>query len=266
MKSLWYKVLLFIMSVSAMAAVNDDFSDSVLDTSKWIPLDKARATVTETAGTLSFSTTDGTRAYVATVDSWDPVTQGTLTVTSTIYIPEGAGMVVWTRSNGDYDSDEMPSYGGVIGSGIRFSFANNEYDVGIRYKNDAEWPWLDVDGYSEDIDNLSVVDGDWNFTVIDTGSQVSLEIVNVADPTNYAIATGNTTYVPTVTSHKVVFGVSEGELKNVNIEVVGGDEMEDCGEWGYQVGDLNEDCEVNLLDFVILSNQWLQNTLYKVNM
>ena len=34
----------------------------------------------------------------------------------------------------------------------------------------------------------------------------------------------------------------------------------DCGAWGYAPGDFNEDCEVNILDFAVLSANYLQCT------
>ncbi|AQT70035.1 hypothetical protein STSP2_03237 [Anaerohalosphaera lusitana] len=240
--------------------VADNFDDGVLDTSKWISLDKDGAFVTEANGVVIFGTTDDTRPFLVTQGSWDPAVEGTLTVTGTVYIAADEAMVVWTRSNGEYDSVGWPNNGGVIGSGLRFSFANNEYNVNIMTKEDSVG-WNAISSMTKNIENLSVVPGDWYFTVTDNGSQVSIEVVNAADPANYATATANTNFMPAVTSNKVVFGVSAGELDNITIAGEGDGDLTECIEWGYQISDLNKDCKVDLSDLVVFCSQWLNSTL-----
>ncbi|MBI9019002.1 MAG: hypothetical protein JEZ07_17260 [Phycisphaerae bacterium] len=206
MKKLMILVLCLLVAGTAQAIpVADNFTDGVLDTSKWTPVVKDGSEVIEYPGYITMAQV-GARPYMATVDSWDPLTQGTLTVTATVNLNLSQVFVVWTRSSGDYDSDGQPNLGGTIGSGLRFNFSNDaRYGVGIFTKEDAVWPWLSPDGYSKNLENWSPVAGDWHITVIDTGSQVSLEVVNAADPTNYATATANTTFVPAVTSNKLAF-------------------------------------------------------------
>ncbi|AQT70040.1 hypothetical protein STSP2_03242 [Anaerohalosphaera lusitana] len=216
MKKLIMLMLCLLVAGAAQAIpVADNFTDGELDASTWIPVVKDGSEVLEYPGYLTMTQVDA-RPYMATVGGWDPTTQGTLTVTTTAYIPAGKGIVIWTRSNGEYDTAGWPNMGGVIGTGLRFSFMNNQYNTGIMYKAADGAAWAGVSSLQEDTSNLTYgVAGDWNITVTDTGSEVTLEVVNVADPSNYAIATANISDVPAVTSHKVAvngFGVEFDNL------------------------------------------------------
>ena len=45
-------------------------------------------------------------------------------------------------------------------------------------------------------------------------------------------------------------------ISSLDVDVI--DNEQTCGDWGYLLTDLNRDCYVNLADFVIFAEQWLQ--------
>jgi hypothetical protein len=42
------------------------------------------------------------------------------------------------------------------------------------------------------------------------------------------------------------------------VDVSVADDELTCGDWGYLPSDLNRDCYVNLVDFAIFAQQWLE--------
>jgi hypothetical protein len=217
-------------SVQAVVVVNDDFEDGVIDTSQWVVLDVNSAEVNETDGrlVLSNSATNFGRPYLATVDGWDPA-EGAITFTGTVNLPLGpeaggnaSSFALWTRSSGAYDTTGAPNGGGVIGSGVRFSFwlGGGANPLGVFTKEDGTWPWTNlITSATVNSANLTLVSGDWDVLVTDNGEVASMTLTNVADPNNFATVSLATTFVPAVTRNAIAFGNAGASWDNITIDV-----------------------------------------------
>jgi hypothetical protein len=208
----------------------DDFEDGVIDASQWVVLDVNSAEVIETGGRLALSNTSTNfgRPYVATVDGWDPA-DGAITFAGTVNLPmgpeagsNGSSFALWTRSSGAYDTTGAPGGGGVIGSGIRFSFwlGGGANALGVFTKEDGVWPWTNLIGSATVVNNLTLVSGDWDVLVTDNGEVASMTITNAADPSNFATVSLATTFVPAVTRNAIAFGNAGASWDNITISVV----------------------------------------------
>ncbi len=217
---------LYVAGVAyARVVVTDDFEDGILDTTKWIALESDHCSVIESDGKLNLSHTwSSHRPYLVTQGGWDPAA-GAITVTGTVTLGSNGSFSLWTRSSGAYDSDGKPSGTGVIGSGVRVSFwlGASGSPLGVLYKEDTVWPWVnDTANATVDTSHLTKVAGDWNIVLTDNGSTVSLTVTNVDDPSNTGSIVWNTTFVPAVTSNKIVFGNGGASWDNITIDVYTG--------------------------------------------
>lgn len=94
---------------------------------------------------------------------------------------------------------------------------------------------------------LNFATGDW-----DVAQTVS---VRAYDDSVYEGKSSHTTTIThtAVSSDENYNGIS---ISSVEVDVI--DNEQTCGDWGYLPTDLNRDCYVNLVDFAIFAEQWLQ--------
>ena len=213
-------IILSLLCNTYAMIVSDDFEDGILDQTIWTVLDKNGAAVTENGGKLSLTSSDNTRPYLTTKTGWDPVL-GTITVAGRVILGDSGSFAILTRSSGDYDSAGLPNSGGVIGSGVRFSFWLDGGDnlLQVFTKEDAIWPWTTYTTAAVvDKVNLTAVTGEWDVLVTDDGSTVSMTVTNVADPDNTGAITFDTTFIPAVTRYAIAFGNNGAVWDDITIE------------------------------------------------
>ena len=93
-----------------------------------------------------------------------------------------------------------------------------------------------------------------NFTTVDWDVAQTVSVAAYDDN----VYEGKSAHTTTVT-HTAVSGDEEYDgisISSVEVDVI--DNEETCGDWGYLTTDLNRDCYVNLIDFAIFAEQWLQ--------
>ena len=219
MKRLAVLVMLAALVAAATAQagvfVQDDFNDGVIDPAKWwvnltgIPQNPKSAV--EAAGVMQLQG----RAHLNTVQQFDPTAQPAgLEITGTWKFLSGDDFFqVLTRSDG------VPDPGNCCGetrNGIEFYVFGTGFT--IRNKGSAAVAGVSV---TKSANFAGTANRTFDFKIVDDGLNLAFSMVNVNDPTMWAMATATSTSV--MPTNYVVFHNRESgrrsDLDDVTIEI-----------------------------------------------
>jgi len=221
------------------AQLEDNFDDSVIDSTKWIQVSNGSSTITEADGVMQVQTIGSDRAYLVSADQWDP-SEGALTMTGTFTILDGnPNCNIWTRASDHCDSNGLPNGGGVLSDGVFVGYWQGSMGALVKY--DTVWPWEAL-GDSVDLPDASSTV--WDFSLTDDGATITMTMTDVNDSANTATWSAETDFDQGV--YHLAYSATDILLDNLVI----------TWEAVFLAGDANRDGSVDDADAAILASNW----------
>ncbi|MCP4339157.1 MAG: hypothetical protein GY799_09790, partial [Desulfobulbaceae bacterium] len=235
----------------------DDFEDGVLDTSKWQSIN---GTVTESGGSVVFGS-----EYLVTKAQWQPTAQAPIMITGSFTLGYvGGGFNVWPRSAdfiGTWPTSLCPD------TALRVNFwagGPPTYDSTSILEKPASDAWFAItETGQQDPNDTSVLN--WDFELIDDGTNISFTIWETGNPSNAGYFTGTSSTV--FFDNHIALSVHNGSLHEIEIRkdffnlkdfanLALNWQATDCGYCGG--ADLDGDEQVDMADLLIIAESWLQ--------
>ncbi len=249
------------LNITVVGAVllYDDFEDGVLDTSKWKSIN---GTVTESGGSAVCSGNE----YLVTQAQWQPTTQAPLKITGSLTLGYvGGSFSLWSRSAdfiGAWPTVTCPD------AGLRATFwaaGPPAYASTSILEKPASVGWSVITQTGQQ-DPASVNALNWDFELIDDGTNISLTVWETGNPSNTGYYTGTSSTV--FSDNHIAMILSSGSLHEIEIRRVNFINLKDFANlalnWqatncGYCSGaDLDANEQVNMADLLIMTELWLQ--------